>query len=223
MAGWVGSGDWQASQTGLTFADARQARGESGAMGTVYRCDWGLVVLAGALALGACGKSQTEPDKVADAGDMASKVGQGVAAPLPQPGRWETVMKLESLDMPNMPPQAKAMMEKSMADGRTFATCLTADQANRPPADFFGYGQAGCEYDSFQMAEGRMEGTLSCRSPHGRLRIAMSGQYAADSYEVHTDSRMSGPGGQEMAQKMTLKARRVGDCRGNELNAGKAG
>jgi hypothetical protein len=174
------------------------------------------------LALGACKRHAAE-EKAADAGDMASKVGQGVAAPLPQPGRWETVMKLESIDMPGMPPEAKAMMAKSMGTGRTFATCLTPDQANRPPADFFGHGQPGCEYDSFQMAEGRMEGTLSCRSPHGRMKIALSGEYAADSYEVHTDSRMSGPGGQDMAQTMTLKAHRAGDCRGNELNAGKAG
>jgi len=191
-------------------------------MGRINRRGLSLVVLAGALSLVAC-RQEAADQKAADAGDMASKVGMGVAAPLPQPGRWETVMKLESFDMPGMPPEARAMMEKSMGNGRTFATCLTPDQANRPPADFFGHGQPGCEYDAFKMAEGRMEGTMSCRSPHGTLKIAMSGEYAADSYEVHSDSRMSGPGGQEMAQKMTLKAHRAGDCKGNELNAKPAG
>lgn len=132
-------------------------------------------------------------------------------------------MKLESIDMPNMPPEARAMMEKAMGNGKTFATCLTQQQANQPPADFFGQGRQGCDYDAFKMAEGRMEGTMTCRSPHGTLKIAMSGQYAADSWEVHTDSRMTGAQGVEMAQKMTLKAHRVGDCRGNEMNAKKAG
>lgn len=40
----------------------------------VYR-DFGLMMLAGALALGGCGKQASEAEKAADAGDMASKVG----------------------------------------------------------------------------------------------------------------------------------------------------
>lgn len=180
-----------------------------------------IAVLTGVLALAACSKEAKE-EQAADAGDMASKVGIGVAAPTPQPGRWETVMKLESFDLPAMPPEARAIVEKSMGNGRTFATCLMPDDAKRPPAEFFNQGRAGCRYESFRMAEGMMEGTMTCKEQVGTLRVALSGRYAADSYEVHTDSRMSVPGGKDMAQTMTLKARRVGDCKGDEVKATKA-
>jgi len=191
-------------------------------MGRIDRPRLAYVVLAGALVLGACGKDAKE-EPAADAGDMASKVGQGVAAPTPQPGRWETVMKLESFDLPGMPPEAKAIVEKSMGDGKTFATCLTPEDSRKPPAEFFNRGRAGCRYESFRMAEGLMEGTMTCKEQMGTLKVALSGRYAADSYEVHTDARMAAPGGQEMAQTMTLKAHRAGDCKGDELNAKTAG
>lgn len=179
-------------------------------------------MLAAVLALGACSQ-ETKQEQTADAGDMASKVGQGVAAPTPQPGRWETTMKLESFDLPGMPADARAIVEQSMGDGKTFATCLTPEASRRPPAEFFNRGRAGCRYESFRMAEGLMEGTMTCKGQVGTLRVALSGRYTADAYEVHTDARMAAPGGQVMTQKMTLNARRAGDCRGNELNPKAAG
>lgn len=179
------------------------------------------LLLAGtALALAGCKKAEVDERNV-DPGTVASKV--AAAAPSPQPGRWESTLKIESMDMPGMPPEAKAMMLKSMGEGRKFATCLTPEEAARPGAEFFNRGRPGCVYDNFTMSDGRVEGTMTCKQEGMTMKIAMSGQYAPDSYEVHTDSHVSGAGGQAMAQKMTMTAHRVGDCRGDELNARKSG
>ena len=175
-----------------------------------------ITALAAALALTGCKKAAVD-EKDADPGTVASKV---AAADLkPQPGRWESTLKMESMDMPGMPPEAKAMMEKSMGTARKLATCLTPEQAARPAADFFNQGSSGCKYEHFTMADGRLDGAMTCQHGPEVMKITIAGNYAPDSYEVHTDSKVSMPGGKAMTSSMTMTSHRVGDCKGDELGA----
>src|SRR3954468_22353857 len=92
--------------------------------------------LAAVAALAALSLAGCKKDSVVAKNESAESVANKVAASdiKLQPGRWESTMKFEKLDMPNMAPQAKAMMEKQMGISQTFATCLTSEQANQPGA-----------------------------------------------------------------------------------------
>ena len=176
------------------------------------------------LALGACKKHEIS-EKNADPAAVAAKV--AAVGDKPQPGRWESTLKLESIDMPGLPPDAKAMMQKQMGTMRTFATCLSPEDAARPAADFFNQGKSGCIYDHFTMSDGHLDAAMTCKQmpgghPGGTMKIALSGSYGPGDYEVHTNSSMSMPDGKGMTQAMTMTAHRTGDCKGDELNAKKS-
>ncbi|MDE2403849.1 MAG: DUF3617 domain-containing protein [Sphingomonadales bacterium] len=178
-----------------------------------------LAVLAGTFALGACKKDAVN-ERNATPGEVASRVAESGARP--QPGRWESTLKLEAIDMPGMPPEAKAMMQKSMGTARTLVTCLSPEGAARPAADFFNQGKSGCTYDAFKMADGHLDATMTCKQGPEAMKITLSGSYGADAYEVHTHSTVSMPDGKAMTQSMTMTSRRTGDCKGDELNAKKS-
>lgn len=133
-----------------------------------------------------------------------------------QPGRWESTMKFEKLDMPSMPPQAKAMMEKQMGVSQTFATCLTPEQANKPGAGFFQKGAQGCKYDHFVMAEGKLDSAMSCDVSGRKIGMTMAGTYAEANYDVRVTSQAEMQPGMPMTTTMSIASRRVGDCNGSE-------
>ncbi len=179
-----------------------------------------VVVLAGALALGGCKKAAVDV-KNADPGTVASKVAAADLKLLP--GRWESTMKIESMDMPGMPPEAKAMMDKSLLAERHLATCLTPEQAAKPKGDFFNQGKSGCIFDHFTMADGKLDGAMTCNQGAEKMTMTMAGQYSPDSYEVHTTSKVSMPGGRAMTSTVAMTSHRTGDCKGDELGAKTAG
>ncbi|MBU6268093.1 MAG: DUF3617 family protein [Sphingomonadales bacterium] len=177
-----------------------------------------LCAMVAVLALGACKKNEVD-EKNVNPGTVAAKV--AAAGDKPQPGRWETTLKLDSIDMPGMPPEAKAMMSKQMGTMRKFATCLSQEDAARPEAEFFNQGKSGCKYDNFTMSDGHLDANMTCKQGPGTMRMTLSGSYSATDYEVHTNTTMIEPGGKGMTQAMTMTAHRAGDCRGDEMNAKK--
>ena len=172
------------------------------------------IVLIGctALALAGCKKHGVDVDH-ASMQEVASAVGG--ASPF-QAGRWESTMKMEKMDIPGMPPEAKAMMAKSPAMARTMTICLTPERAAKPGGDFFNQGNASCIYDHFSMADGKLDATMTCNRAPGKLTMTMNGTFSSDQYVVHTISQQQMPGGQAMNVSMTVTSHRVGDCTGTE-------
>ena len=173
------------------------------------------IVLTGlaVLSLAGCKKSSVEADH-ASMQQVASAVGASDNAF--HPGRWESTMKMEKMDIPGMPPEARAMMAKSPAMARIVTTCLTPEMAAKPDGKFFNQANADCVYDHFSMSGGKMEATMSCNGRTGKLTMTMNGTFTPDQYEVHTTSQQQMPGGQPMSVAMTVTSHRVGDCTGQE-------
>ena len=93
--------------------------------------------LVAVLALGAC-KQEAVVAKDESVEAVANKV--AAAKMTPRPGRWEASMKLGKMDIPGMPAEAKAAMNKQMNVTQSFASCLTPEQAAKPvryPEDDF--------------------------------------------------------------------------------------
>jgi hypothetical protein len=125
-------------------------------------------------------------------------------------------MKIEKMDMPGMPADAKAMMNKQMASAHTFTSCLTPEEVNQPNAEFFQGNDSGCKYDKFLMAGGKVDAVMTCDANGQKQKMTMSGTYGEDAYEMKVSSTGEMQPGMPMNMAMTIASRRVGDCNGKE-------
>lgn len=130
------------------------------------------------------------------------------------PGEWETSVQVIDMDMamPGMAPQAHAEMKKSMmaSASRTFKSCMTPEQAEKPGAGTLtGKADGRCTYRNFTMANGRIDGTLVCTDPRGgEMKQTIAGTFTPTSFAL--DSALDTAG---MKMKARTSGRRVGECK----------
>ena len=77
--------------------------------------------------LAACNDGGTVEKKNASTAEVAKSVAD--AGMKLNPGRWELTMQFKKFEVEGMPPEAKAAMQKMLGETRTFASCLTREQA----------------------------------------------------------------------------------------------
>ena len=160
------------------------------------------IAAAPALLLIACGGE--------GGGGNAAEGGGGEAAAVAfQPGQWETTVHVTRINVPNMPKG----MNPPMPPPTTVRTCLTAEQARAPNANFLtGSGESGgCTSENFSMADGRITGTVQCNAQGSTMRSTLDGRYTATSYEMTMQTQTQAQG-MSMDMEARTTARRVGDC-----------
>ena len=172
------------------------------------------LVLA-ALAVTGCKKSTVVAENES-AESVAEKVAKSGISIKPKPGRWESSVKIENLEMPNMPPEAKAAMQQHMNTMQHFVSCLTPAEAEKPNAGFFQKGASGCTYDKFVMSDGKMDALMHCNHGGQTQTMAMSGTYGEESYNITVKSDAGKEAGMPMSMTMSITSKRVGECRGDE-------
>ena len=173
-----------------------------------------LIALSAALALGACGSGKTVTATNESVSGVAKKVADsGLKF---NPGHWESTMKFIKMDMEGMPPEAKDMMSKMMGKDRTFASCLSKADAEKPEAKFFGQADDRCKYDSFSMGGGKIDSKMSCKSEQGVQAITMAGTYTQDAYDMTMSINGQGPMGKAMSMTMAISSKHNGECTGKE-------
>ena len=171
-----------------------------------------------ALALSACNREPSVEAKNESFESVAKKI--ATSGIKPQPGRWQSQFKIESMEVPGMPPQGREMMQRQMTPAKSHFTCLTPEQADRPGAEFFQKGATGCTYDHFTMADGKLDAEMTCKRGPGNAKMTMVGSYSADSYDVKVTSQsemgQSAMKGETMKMVMAIASHRVGECNGTE-------
>ena len=173
-----------------------------------------LVALSTVLALAGCGSGKTVTATNESVSDVAKKVSE--AGLKFNPGRWESTMKFVKLEMEGMPPEAKEMMSKILGKDRTFATCLSKEEAEKPDAKFFGQADARCKYDNFAMGGGKIDAKMTCKAEQGAQTMTMQGNYPAESYQMTMSINGAGPQGKAMSMQMEVSSKHNGACTGKE-------
>ena len=179
----------------------------------------GMIAVGALLVLAGCSRQEaTSP-----AGQSSAQAAQShAAAPTPvvtmhpRAGRWESTMRLEKMEVANLPPQARAAMQNQRGMTQTFTTCLTPEQAIQPDARFFQNSAENCTYDHFTMQGGRIDAEMSCKAGKGTTRTRMVGSFSADTYDVAISSKGEMQPGMPMTVEMAIRSRRTGDCTGKE-------
>lgn len=173
------------------------------------------VPLIAAVALSACDSKDSVEAKNESVESVAKKVAATSVRPLP--GRWESTMTVDRMEMKGVPAAATQGMRQNMGS-HSFVTCLTPEQASKPEGDFFRPGESGCTYDSFTMDGGKVDAVMTCKQPGGQRvsKTTMSGTYGETAYEMKLSSQSEIQAGMPMSMSMTIKSHRVGDCKGDE-------
>lgn len=185
------------------------------------------ICLAGLLLLSACDSSPEVDVKDANASQVAEAVRKsGIGGDddfQVRPGKWESKVAIEEIDIPGMPAGMQESMKKAFAERQpgSFTSCLTPEQARMPKEDFFAGKDNKCRYDRFKMGDGRIDAKMRCDAGQGAQVMEMAGTYSPESYSMTmTTVREGGAGaGGEARMKMRMDAKRVGECDGKTASA----
>ena len=139
-----------------------------------------------------------------------------------QPGQWEMVTQMTSVEAPGAPEPVVAQMRSAMANQRqTQSTCITPEQARNPSRNMVGQSNnaAGCEFSDTTFAGGNIRIRANCRPPGaGQMEMSVDGDYTATTMNGRIAVNMQAPGMaggggvQQIRMSGTLTGRRTGDC-----------
>lgn len=166
------------------------------------------------IALAGCGSSDTIEAENESAESVAKKVADSDIKP--RPGKWESKMTIEKVEIPGMPPEMQEMMKSQMGKVEVSASCLTQEELDENEGEFFKPGdQSGCTYNSFKMGGGEIDADMTCEDQGMKQNMKMTGTYGDDSYtmNVSADGEIQG---QPMSMAMSIESNRVGECDGTE-------
>lgn len=151
------------------------------------------------LALTACSEAPPAPKPEAAAPPAALPTGQ-----------WELareVVTLKALDDGTPAIKAKA------GDKSTSSVCVAPGETAKPKPELVGGNPAdGCTYDSLYLSNGRINAALSCKpkAMKGKLFIAASGTYTADTMDLTLSSSTQLAGTGDVSVDEKISARRTG-------------
>jgi len=128
----------------------------------------------------------------------------------PQPGEYRSNVTLQSLDMPNAPPQVANMMRSMMS--REFTYCLTPSDVEEGYRAMTSRSQEGdCQYDRFDASGGEILAEMTCRTDGRTIEMVMEGTGTPTSSDMtmtmNGDMGM-GPG----SMVMRVEHERIGEC-----------
>jgi hypothetical protein len=155
-----------------------------------------------------CGCGSAPQGNEVSRGDVARELARVEV----RPGLWEVSTQIVSVAQAGLPHE---VAERMKGRRRGFRHCITPAQAARPDANFLAVrGTGRCRDEAFAMRGGRIAGTMVCRDPAGaETRVTMSGDYAAERYEIRMEMATPGIGpGRTMTLETRQQGRRVGDC-----------
>lgn len=177
------------------------------------------VVILGAAALAACGSEPSVKAENASVAEVQAKIEKaGGQAVFLSPGRWESSVRIDKVEIPGMPAELAQRMQKAVA-GTVSASCLTPEEAKKPAAEFFGgKDRRDCRYEHFTMSDGKLDAKLTCGGEGGAATVAMKGDYSPDRFQIamttEAKAGTSGPGA--MTMSATVDSKRTGACTAKE-------
>jgi len=170
--------------------------------------------LMAALALAACG------DK--PAGDTPKSLEQ-VAKEAermikPDPGQYESTMKILDLSIPGLPADQAAQMKQMMGamSEQTQSFCLTEEEANMGFKEMIRKSQHGeCSFDRFNATASTIDAKMTCKGEEGEQAIiTMKGSMTITSSTMNMEMDQTSPEmpGGKMHIKMQMASKRIGEC-----------
>lgn len=138
---------------------------------------------------------------------------EGAEEKFVDPGKWEQVVTMISVDAPGMPAQQRAALQQAMGKSQVHTVCLTPEQAKSPRADFITGKEDNCRYEHFKWGGGKVDMKLRCEHPNATQVMELTGDYEPRRYAMAmTMSNEGASQDEKFAMKMKVDAKQVGAC-----------
>ncbi len=173
-----------------------------------------LASMAALLALTACSKSaDRDGDGEISRDERAAQIPQDLALPL-RPGRWETKVFFTEIYVTGLSEKRKQGIMAKMSKAASGTSCLNAQEAKQPPADFFGGGvKKACKYRNFTAQDTQVKIGLSCEMDGMAIAdMDLSGQVSAENSALYVAADLRLPMIGKVGLKGTSTGRYLGDC-----------
>ncbi|PEQ14479.1 hypothetical protein B2G71_02525 [Novosphingobium sp. PC22D] len=130
------------------------------------------------------------------------------------PGKWRSSTKITDISIPGMPPQVANMVKGRMGQSYSVDTCITPEQASRPPSEALGARKGSdCKYEDFSFSGGKMHAVMVCNvKGQGTMRSIVDGTVSGGGYTMNTNTTINNGKTGTMRFKGTVTGQRIGDC-----------
>jgi Protein of unknown function (DUF3617) len=135
-----------------------------------------------------------------------------------QPGRWKTEFKFTEIDVPRLGKKEREDIMREAAGGASGISCLSAADAAKPGADFFGgEGAEDCTYSKFDLAGNRAKMQLSCgMGGMGKAAMDLDGTVGDTNFSFDTKLTLDVPIAGKIKLSGTMTGTHEGKCQGTE-------
>jgi hypothetical protein len=169
-----------------------------------------IIAIAAAGLVAGCsdGKADADGDGKVSMKEAATKA--EAAGLKPEPGQYKATITMTEINIPGLPPEMKGH-----GAGLTTTTeyCLTREEVDKGFEDMMKRGQNGeCAYESFNLAGGKMDAVMVCKSGEGDARMTMSGNVTPTSSDFTATMALDTPDAKGGSMTFAAKHERVGDC-----------
>lgn len=130
------------------------------------------------------------------------------------PGKWRSSTKITDMSIPGLPPQVAQMMKGRMGQSYSVDTCITPEQASKPPSEALGARKGSdCKYEKFSFSGGKLSAVMVCSvKGSGTMRSIVNGSVSGTGYTMTTDTTINNSSTGAMKVKGTVTGTRIGDC-----------
>ena len=180
----------------------------------------GLLALGALLALTSCDRgseSDIDGDGKISAAERSKELAQDGYMEI-KPGRWKTQFTFTEIDVPRLGKKEKADLLREVESGASGLSCLSAAEAAKPGADFFGgAGAEDCTYKKFDLAGNRAKMQVVCgMGSMGKADMELNGTIGDTRFDFETKLVVSVPLAGKISFAGTMVGKHDGKCQGNE-------
>ncbi|MCU0729701.1 MAG: DUF3617 domain-containing protein [Sphingopyxis sp.] len=191
---------------------------------------FGAALTAGGAALLLAGCSGGTDAPAEDAPSAATAKMEAAAASTAElrPGRYQNQIEIVRLEVPGLPPEARAEMQRQFASATATVqtSCLTAEAAQRgreQRLSDLARAQGQCRMQEYSVDGDQVRGEIRCSAlpGGGTASITMRGTLGAESSDLTIATTAANPAApaQNIVTEMRVRSTRVGECQGNEPGA----
>lgn len=180
----------------------------------------GLLVFCAMFALTSCDRgseSDVNGDGKVSPNERAKEMSQDGYLQM-QPGRWKTHVAFTEIDVPHLGKQEKQNLLRKFESQASGTSCLSAAEAAKPGADFFGgAGAEDCTYKKFDLAGNKAEMQVVCgMGSLGKADAELNGTVGDTQFNFDTKLTVSVPLAGKITLTGTMTGEHDGPCQGNE-------
>lgn len=133
------------------------------------------------------------------------------------PGNWKMSAGMTNFEVPGATPEQAEMFKNAVGEMSSQEQCVTPQEAKFEPETMSQAFQQGgdCTVGDFTVADGKIEGSLSCKMPDGNTsELSVTGTISPEKFAMSVDTEMV----QEMLPEgkanvtIEVSGERIGDC-----------